>query len=119
MLLFNQLHIAISKIDYCLDIEQIKRPQRRIRLCFWIMGKDGQKSQLETHCPSRTHGARCTVRRISIFISANIARRMYIDNETLKRLKEVQGLDSDTRAHVFATIDAFIKAARLKSIAAL
>ncbi|MBK1442732.1 hypothetical protein JHJ32_22220 [Parapedobacter sp. ISTM3] len=43
----------------------------------------------------------------------------HIDNETLKRLKEVQGLDSDTRAHVFATIDAFIKAARLKSIAAL
>lgn len=43
----------------------------------------------------------------------------HIDNETLKRLKEVQGLDSDTRAHIFATIDAFIKAARLKSIAAL
>ncbi|MFC3197303.1 hypothetical protein ACFOET_06735 [Parapedobacter deserti] len=43
----------------------------------------------------------------------------HIDNETLKRLKEVQGLDSDTRAHVFATIDAFIKAPRLKSIAAL
>ncbi|SEL95904.1 DNA-binding protein [Parapedobacter koreensis] len=43
----------------------------------------------------------------------------HIDNETLKRLKEVQGLDSDTRAHVFATIDAFIKAAKLKSIAAL
>ncbi|MBK1442577.1 hypothetical protein JHJ32_21435 [Parapedobacter sp. ISTM3] len=43
----------------------------------------------------------------------------HIDNETLKRLKEVQGLDSDARAHVFATIDAFIKAARLKSFAAL
>lgn len=43
----------------------------------------------------------------------------HIDNETLKRLKEVQGLDGDTRAHIFATIDAFIKAARLKSIAAL
>ena len=43
----------------------------------------------------------------------------HIDNETLKRLKEVQGLDGDTRAHVFATIDVFIKAARLKSIAAL
>ena len=43
----------------------------------------------------------------------------HIDNETLKRLKQVQGLDGDTRAHIFATIDAFIKAARLKSIAAL
>ena len=43
----------------------------------------------------------------------------HIDNETLKRLKEVQGLDGDTRAHVFAAIDAFIKAAKLKSIAAL
>src|SRR5690606_1822747 len=32
----------------------------------------------------------------------------HIDNETLKRLKEVQGLDGDTRAHIFATIDAFI-----------
>ncbi|MGK6353587.1 helix-turn-helix domain-containing protein, partial [Parapedobacter sp. DT-150] len=43
----------------------------------------------------------------------------HIDNETLKRLKEVQGLDGDTRAHVFTTIDAFIKAAKPNSIAAL
>lgn len=42
-----------------------------------------------------------------------------IDNEMLKRLKEVQGLDEENRAHIFATIDAFIKAAKLKSIAAL
>ena len=42
-----------------------------------------------------------------------------IDNDTLKRLKEVQGLDPENRSHVFATIDAFIKAAKLKSIAAL
>ncbi|MCT1526445.1 hypothetical protein [Sphingobacterium hotanense] len=40
-----------------------------------------------------------------------------IDNEMLKRLKEVQGPDDENRAHIFATIDAFIKAAKLKSIA--
>ncbi|MCT1525698.1 helix-turn-helix domain-containing protein [Sphingobacterium hotanense] len=43
----------------------------------------------------------------------------HIDNEMLKRLKEVQGLDDENRAQIFATIDAFIKAAKLKSIAAL
>jgi transcriptional regulator with XRE-family HTH domain len=42
-----------------------------------------------------------------------------IDNEMLKLLKEVQGLDEENRAHIFATINAFIKAAKLKSIAAL
>ena len=42
-----------------------------------------------------------------------------IDNDTLKRLKEVQGLYPENRSHVFATIDAFIKAAKLKSIAAM
>lgn len=42
-----------------------------------------------------------------------------IDSEMLKRLKEVQGLYEENRAHIFATIDAFIKAAKLKSIAAL
>lgn len=42
-----------------------------------------------------------------------------IDNETLKRLKEVQGLDDENRTHIFATIDAFINAAKLKSNAAL
>ncbi|MDQ1805031.1 hypothetical protein RAH57_13610 [Chryseobacterium sp. CKR4-1] len=33
--------------------------------------------------------------------------------------KAIQELDSDTKAHIFATIDAFIKAAKLKNIAAL
>ncbi|WP_223271941.1 helix-turn-helix domain-containing protein [Algoriphagus ratkowskyi] len=42
-----------------------------------------------------------------------------IDNETLKKLKEIQHLDPENKSHVFATIDAFIKAAKLKSIAAL
>jgi len=42
-----------------------------------------------------------------------------IDNETLKKLKAIQELDSDTRGHVFAAIDAFIKAAKLKNIAAM
>jgi len=42
-----------------------------------------------------------------------------IDNEMLKRLKEVQGFDDENRAHIFATIDAFIKVDKLKSIAAL
>ncbi|MEJ5056069.1 helix-turn-helix domain-containing protein [Sphingobacterium sp. MYb382] len=40
-----------------------------------------------------------------------------IDNEMLKLLKEVQGLDEEDRVHIFATINAFIKAAKLKSIA--
>jgi len=42
-----------------------------------------------------------------------------VDNDTLKRLKEIQGLDPENRSHIFTTIDAFIKAAKLKSIAAL
>jgi transcriptional regulator with XRE-family HTH domain len=42
-----------------------------------------------------------------------------IDNDTLKKLKAIQELDSDTKAHIFATIDAFIKASKLKNIAAL
>lgn len=42
-----------------------------------------------------------------------------IDNEMLKLMKEVQGLDEENRAYIFATINVFIKAARLKSIAAL
>lgn len=42
-----------------------------------------------------------------------------IDNDTLKKLKAIQELDSDTKAHIFATIDAFIKAAKLKNITAL
>ncbi|HCD89730.1 MAG TPA: DNA-binding protein [Algoriphagus sp.] len=43
----------------------------------------------------------------------------HIDGETLKKLKEIQNLDPENKWHVFATIDAFIKAAKLKSIAAL
>ncbi|MCE7058076.1 helix-turn-helix domain-containing protein [Algoriphagus sp. AGSA1] len=42
-----------------------------------------------------------------------------IDNETLKKLKEIQNLDPENKSHVFATIDAFIKASKLQSIAAL
>lgn len=42
-----------------------------------------------------------------------------IDNDTLKKLKTIQELDSDTKAYIFATIDAFIKAAKLKNIATL
>lgn len=42
-----------------------------------------------------------------------------IDKETLRRLKEIQKLDAENKSHVFATIDAFIKAAKLKNIAAL
>ena len=42
-----------------------------------------------------------------------------IDNETLKKLKEIQNLDPENKSHVFATIDAILKAAKLKSIATL
>ena len=42
-----------------------------------------------------------------------------IDNNTLKRLKEIQNLDSENKSHVFAMIDAFIKASKLENIAAL
>ena len=42
-----------------------------------------------------------------------------IDNDTLNKLKAIQELDNDTKAHIFATIDAFIKAAKIKNIAAL
>ncbi|MQP30268.1 DNA-binding protein [Sphingobacterium faecium] len=44
-----------------------------------------------------------------------------IDSDTLAlgNLRAIQDLDSETKAHVFATIDAFIKAAKLKSITAM
>lgn len=42
-----------------------------------------------------------------------------IDNDTLKKLKAIQELDNETKNHIFATINAFIKAAKLKNIAAL
>ena len=39
-----------------------------------------------------------------------------IDNDTLKKLKAIQELDSDTKNHIFATIDAFIKAAKISAL---
>ncbi|SDQ81944.1 hypothetical protein SAMN05421664_2722 [Chryseobacterium soldanellicola] len=42
-----------------------------------------------------------------------------IDNDTLNKLKAIQELDNDTKAHNFATIDVFIKASKIKNIAAL
>jgi transcriptional regulator with XRE-family HTH domain len=42
-----------------------------------------------------------------------------IDRDTLNRLKEIQQLDPEYKSHVFAAIDAFIKASKLKNIAAL
>lgn len=36
-----------------------------------------------------------------------------IENDTLKKLKAIQELDNDTKNHIFATIDTFIKAAKL------
>ena len=39
-----------------------------------------------------------------------------IDKETLKRLKEVQKLSPENKAHVFALLDAFIKQTKLKAI---
>lgn len=41
------------------------------------------------------------------------------DNDTLKKLKAIQELDNETKNHIFATIDAFIKAAKLKNITAV
>ncbi|MCT1532252.1 hypothetical protein M3B46_14715 [Sphingobacterium daejeonense] len=37
------------------------------------------------------------------------------DNEMLRQLKEVQGLDKENRAHIFTTIDAFIIAHKRKA----
>lgn len=42
-----------------------------------------------------------------------------IDNKTLKKLKAIQEPDNETKNHIFAIIDGFIKAAKLKNIAAL
>jgi len=39
-----------------------------------------------------------------------------IDKETLKRLKDIQNLSSESKNHVFALLDAFIKQAKLQSI---
>lgn len=40
-----------------------------------------------------------------------------VDQDTLDRLKKVQGLSAENKGHVFALIDAFIKAAKIKEIA--
>lgn len=42
-----------------------------------------------------------------------------IDKETLTRLKEIQKLDDETKGHIFATIDAFIKSVKIKNISTL
>lgn len=39
-----------------------------------------------------------------------------IDEDTLKRLKEVQKLSPENKAHVFALLDAFIKQTKLQAI---
>lgn len=39
-----------------------------------------------------------------------------IDEDTLKRLKEVQKLSPEDKAHVFALLDAFIKQTKLEAI---
>ena len=39
-----------------------------------------------------------------------------IDEDTLKRLKEVQKLSSEDKEHVFALLDAFIKQTKLQAI---
>jgi hypothetical protein len=39
-----------------------------------------------------------------------------IDNETLKRLKELERLSKEDKGHVFAMLDAFFAKAKLQSI---
>lgn len=39
-----------------------------------------------------------------------------IDNDTLKRLKEIQNLTPENKSHVFALLDAFIKQTKLQKI---
>jgi len=39
-----------------------------------------------------------------------------IDQETLKRLKEIQNMSNENKSHVFALLDAFIKQTKLQDI---
>ncbi|WP_346880693.1 helix-turn-helix transcriptional regulator [uncultured Algibacter sp.] len=39
-----------------------------------------------------------------------------IDKETLQRLKDIQKLSEDSKAHVFALLDTFIKQSKLQAI---
>ena len=39
-----------------------------------------------------------------------------IDQETLKRLKEIQNMSDENKSHVFALLDAFIKQTKLQDI---
>ena len=41
-----------------------------------------------------------------------------IDNETLKRLKELEKLSSEDKSHVFAMLDAFFAKNKLKTLLA-
>jgi transcriptional regulator with XRE-family HTH domain len=39
-----------------------------------------------------------------------------VDNETLKRLKDIQAMSPENKNHVFALLDAFIKQTKLQGI---
>lgn len=54
---------------------------------------------------------------INVVKKTDIMSRLIHD--ILKKLQHVQKFYNDTRAHIFATIDIFIKASKLKNIVAL
>ena len=39
-----------------------------------------------------------------------------LDNNTVKRIQDIQKLDSDDKAHVFALMDAFIQSQKAKKV---
>jgi transcriptional regulator with XRE-family HTH domain len=39
-----------------------------------------------------------------------------LDNNTVKRIQDIQKLDSDDKAHVFALLDAFIQSQKAKKV---
>jgi len=40
----------------------------------------------------------------------------HVDDETLKRLREIQKLSDENKSHVYALLDAFIKQTKLQAI---
>lgn len=65
-----------------------------------------------------TYGHGLQVREIGIYLK-KMEHTNKLSPETHKKLKAIQEFDSDTKNHIFATIDAFIKASKLKNVAAL
>jgi len=62
------------------------------------------------------HGKHFRASGVTIDYLVKDAEYQNIDNETLKRMKELERLSKEDKGHVFAMLDAFFAKAKLQSI---